>query len=174
MRFDLLNENLSSIKTSGYDVNMAFAWDTSFGAINADWLVNILDEYVEVSETGVVDDRTGKIACDVCAFNGYPELKSTFSVGLQRDNWSVSAAWRYLDEMDIDDQIGVGVLDLTADAISYFDFHGAYSWDNFQVSVGVENLTDEAPPFIPSISANTNPTYDYLGRFYSLRFKYSL
>lgn len=174
VRFTLLNENLNSVETSGYDINMAFVWDTDFGSVNADWLVNILDEYIETSETGVVDDRTGNITCDVCAFNGYPELKSTFTVGLQRDSWNVSASWRFLDEMNIDDQIDVGLLDPKTDSVSYFDVYAAYSWDRFQISVGVENLTDEAPPFIPSISANTNPTFDFLGRFYSARIKFSL
>ncbi len=174
VRFVLLNENLNSIETSGYDVNMAFNWETGFGSVNADWLLNILDEYVEISDTGVVDDRTGNIACDVCGFNGYPELKSTFTVGLQRDDWNVSASWRFLDEMNIDDQIGVGVLDPNTDSVSYFDLYAAYSWDRFQVSFGIENLTDEAPPFIPSISSNTNSTFDFLGRFYSARIKFSL
>ena len=174
VRFDLLNENLNSVETSGYDVNMAFTWETGLGSVSADWLVNILEEYIEVSETGVVDDRTGNVACDVCAFNGYPELKSVFTVGLQRDNWNVSASWRFLDEMVIDDQIGVGLLESNTDSINYFDVYAAYSWDRFQVSLGIENVADEAPPFIPSISSNTNPTFDFLGRFYSARIKFSL
>lgn len=174
VRFDLLNENLSRIETSGYDVNMAFVWDTQFGSLNADWLVNILDDYTEISETGVVDNRTGNIACDVCAFNGYAELKSSLTVGLQRDNWSLSASWRFLDEMNIEDQIGVGVLNSKTDSISYFDLFGVYNWERFQISLGIENLSDEAPPFIPSIATNTSPTFDYLGRFYSARFKFTL
>lgn len=174
VRFDLLNENLNSIETSGYDVNVALNWDTRFGAVNADLLVNILDDYTEISETGAVDDRTGNVACDVCAFNGYPEFNSTFSVGLQRDNWNVSASWRYLDEMDIDDQIGVGLLNPNTGSISYFDLYGVYSWERFQISLGIENLTDESPPFIPSIASNTNPTFDFLGRFYSVRVKFIL
>ncbi len=174
VRFDLLNENLNSIETSGYDMNMSFSWETDFGSISADWLISYLDEYIEVSATGVKDDRTGVIACDVCDFNGYPELKSNLSVTLQRDNWSVSASWRYLDEMDIDDQIGFDTITTSTDSVSYFDVYGSYSWNNLQLSLGIENVSDEEPPFIPSISANTNPTYDYLGRFYSARVKFSL
>ncbi|MGI9328613.1 MAG: TonB-dependent receptor plug domain-containing protein [Pseudomonadales bacterium] len=174
VRFDLLNENLNSIETSGFDINMTFSWDTDFGQITADWLVNYLDEYLEISDTGVEDDRTGVIACDVCDFNGYPEIKSSLSVALDRENWSVSVSWRHLDEMDIDDQIGFDEFTKTADSINYFDLHAAYNWDNIQLSFGVENISDEEPPFIPSISANTNPTYDYLGRFYSARVKFSM
>lgn len=174
VRFDLLNENLNSIETSGYDVNMSFSWDTDFGSISADWLVNYLDEYVEVSDTGTVDDRTGVIACDQCDFNGYPELKSTLTVALSRNNWTVAASWRYLDEMDIDDQIGFDTITTSTDSVSYYDIYGSYSWDRIQLSFGVENIGDKEPPFIPSISANTNPTFDWLGRFYSARFKFTL
>ena len=95
-------------------------------------------------------------------------------MGLQRDNWNVSASWRFLDEMDIEDQIGVGVLDSKTDSVNYFDLYGVYSWDRLEVSLGIENLTDESPPFIPSISTNTSPTFDYLGRIYSARLKFTL
>jgi iron complex outermembrane receptor protein len=38
----------------------------------------------------------------------------------------------------------------------------------------VENFTDEDPPYVPAISTNTSPIYDPLGRFYSLRLKWSM
>ena len=174
VRFDLLNENLDTIETSGYDLNMAFSWDTDFGAVSVDWLVTHLDEFLKTSATGVEDDRTGVIACDVCDFNGYPEWKSSMVVSLLRDSWNVSLAWRYIDEMDIDDQIGFDTITTETDAVNYFDVYASYNWDNVQVSLGVENLADEEPPFIPSISANTNPTYDFLGRFYSARVKFTM
>ena len=172
VRFDLLNENLNSIETSGYDINLSAAWDSSLGVVTADWLVNYLDEYIEVSDTGDVDDRTGKVACDNCDFVGYPEWKSTLTLAFSRDNWSVSTSWRYLDEMEIDDQIGVDEGFTTeADAVNYFDLYGSYSWNKLQFSVGVENLTNEEPPYIPAISANTSNIYDFLGRFYYARVK---
>ncbi len=83
-------------------------------------------------------------------------------------------AWRYIDEMDISDEIGFDEFNKKADAVNYFDFYGSYNWDNWTFSVGVENLTDEEPPFVPAISANTSPIYDYLGRFYSARIKFSM
>ena len=173
VRFDLLLENLNEIKTSGVDINATFAWDTSFGVITADWLVNYLDEWVQTTDTGVKDERTGKVACDVCDFVGYPEWKSALTATLSQNNWSVSLAWRYIDEMEIDDQIGFDEFNTEADAVNYFDVYGAYNWDNIQLSVGMENFTDEEPPFVPSISANTAPIYDWLGRFYYARVKFS-
>jgi iron complex outermembrane recepter protein len=174
VRFDLLLENLATIETSGIDVNASFTWDTSMGTVSVDWLMNYLDEYVETTDTGVREEFQGEVACDVCSFAGFPEIKSTLSIGLNQENWNASLAWRYLDEMEISDEIGFDEFHDKADAVNYFDLHGSYNWDKFQFSLGVENLTDEEPPFVPAISANTSPIYDYLGRFYSARFKYSL
>lgn len=174
VRFDLLLENLNKIETSGVDVNATFAWDPSFGSITANWLVSYLDEWKQTTDTGVENDRTGKVACDVCDFVAYPEWKSTLSTTLSRDNWSLNVTWRYIDEMDIDDQIGFDEFTKDVDAVNYFDFYGTYGWDNIEFSVGVENFTDEDPEFVPSISSNTSGVYDFLGRFYFGRIKYSI
>lgn len=174
IRFDLLNENLNKIETSGIDINTTLAWDTGIGSVTANWLATYIDEWKQTSDTGVEDDRTGKVACDVCDFVGYPEWKSTMTVSLSRDNWNVSLAWRYIDEMEIDDQIGFDEFHKDADAVNYFDFYGSYNWDNLQFSVGVENIGDEEPPYVPAISSNTSNMYDFLGTFYSARLKYSM
>jgi iron complex outermembrane receptor protein len=174
VRFDLLLENLATIETSGIDVNATFAWDTNFGVITADWLVNWLDEYTETTDTGTKEEFQGEVACDVCSFAGYPEIKSTLSATLSQDAWSATLAWRYIDEMEISDEIGFDEFADKADAVNYFDIFASYNWNNWTVSVAVENLTDEEPPFVPSISANTSPIYDYLGRFYSARIKFAL
>jgi iron complex outermembrane receptor protein len=122
----------------------------------------------------VENDRTGKVTCDVCDFVAYPEWKSTLSTTLSRDNWSVNLTWRYIDEMDVDDQIGFDDFNTDDDAVNYFDFYGSYGWDNIEFSVGVENFTDEDPEYVPSTATNTSGVYDFLGRFYFGRVKYSL
>ena len=170
-RFDLLNENLNSIETSGLDINSTVAFETPIGLINVDWLVTYLDEYVETTDTGIEDDRTGKVACDVCNFSGYPEWKSNMTVQWARDSWNVGLTWRFLDAMDVDDQVAGDDINTETDEIHYFDLFAAYTWDNYQVSAGIENLTDEEPEFVPAISTNTSPIYDHLGQFWYARFK---
>ena len=76
--------------------------------------------------------------------------------------------------MDIDDQIGFDEFTLDTDSVDYFDLYGSYDWDSIRLSVGIQNLSDEEPPFVPSISSNTSGMYDFLGRFYSARIKFSL
>jgi iron complex outermembrane receptor protein len=174
VRFDLLNENLATIETSGVDVNATAAWDTGIGVFTANWLLNWLNDYTQTTDTGVEDDRTGTVACDVCSYGGYPEIKSTFDLILSQDSWSTTLSWRYLDEMDVQDEIGFDEFTDTTDAVNYFDFLFTYGWDNISLTFVVENFTDEDPPYVPAISTNTSPIFDPLGRFYSLRFKWSI
>lgn len=174
VRFDLLLENLATIETAGVDVNMAFSWDTSLGYLEANWLVNYLDEYIETTDSGTSSALQGKVACDICSFSGFPRIKSNMNMTLTQNNWSGSLTWRYIDGMDVSDEIGFDEFTTTTDAVNYFDLFASYQWNNVQLSVGVENLTDEEPPFVPSISTNTSPIYDFLGRFYSARIKLSM
>lgn len=171
-RFDLLNENIGKIDTSGLDINSTVSFDTSFGLVTVDWLANYLDEYKEVTD-GVEDDRTGRVACETCNYSGYPEWRSNLSVSWARDSWDVTLTWRYIDGMDIDDQIGFDTVNTETDEVNYFDIYGSYTWDNFQISAGIDNLTDEEPEFLPAISTNTSTVYDWLGMFTYARLKVS-
>jgi outer membrane receptor protein involved in Fe transport len=47
-------------------------------------------------------------------------------------------------------------------------------FDGLTLRLGVENLTDEAPPLVPTqVQANTDPSqYDVLGRRYYLNLNY--
>ena len=169
VRFELLLENLSTVETSGIDVNSAFSWNTGLGLVTADWLLNWLDEYVETTDTGVVEEFHGEVACDVCTFAAFPEYKSTLTLALAGNNWSTSVVWRYLHEMDVEDEIGFDNVNTSVDAVNYFDLYGSYTWKSLEFGVSVENLGDEQPPFVPAVSTNTSQIYDFLGRFYSAR-----
>ena len=86
-----------------------------------------------------------------------------------RDEFSVGVGWRYLDEMDVFDVIGFDNVNTEADAQNYFDLSAAYEMDNWRISGGIQNLTDEEPPYVPDVSANTSGIYDYLGRTFYAR-----
>jgi iron complex outermembrane receptor protein len=165
VRFDLLNENLATIETSGLDVNTTFTWESQFGVFQIDWLLNYLDEYTETTESGVVSDRTGKVAGLTTDWAAYPEYRSNLSVNWTFNNWSAGVTWRYLDEMDIFDSVGVDNVNTKVDAVDYFDLFGGYQMGAWNLSVGVHNATDEEPPYVTDISANTSAVYDFLGRF---------
>ncbi len=61
---------------------------------------------------------------------------------------------------------------LTASAtrkIEYFDIVGKYHAGAWTLMAGVTNLTNEDPPYVPDVSANTSGIYDFMGSFYCAR-----
>ena len=170
-RFDLLNENLARLETSGIDLSARYTLSTDFGDVGITGNVNWLDEYVETTDAGAVSDRTDMVAGNVSDWAGYPEWRSNLSLTFSRNNWTIGGSWRYLDAMDIFDTIDFDNVHETVDAVHYFDLFGNYRGNRIDVTIGAENLTDETPPYVPDVALNTSSIYDYLGRFYFMRLK---
>ena len=171
IRFDLLNENLARLETSGIDLNASWSLSTDFGDFSVNSNVNWLNEYVETTGSGAVSDRTDMVAGNISDWAGYPEWRANLSLSLSRNNWTLGGSWRYLDAMDVFDTIKFDNIHTTVDAINYFDLFGNYRGDTFNITLGAENITNETPPYVPDVSDNTSSIYDYLGRFYYVRLK---
>ena len=170
-RFDLLNENLARLETSGIDVSAGYILYTDYGDVSLTGNVNWLNEYVETTDSGAVSNRTDMVAGNVSDWAGYPEWRSNLSVTLSRNNWTIGGSWRYLDAMDIFDTIDFDNVHESVGAVHYFDLFGNYRGGMIEVTIGAENLTGETPPYVPDVALNTSSIYDYLGRFYYLRVK---
>lgn len=169
VRFDLLNENLATIETSGLDLDVAYDTSTGLGDVEVRWLLNYLEEWKQTTGTGVVEDRTGLASGLVSSWAAYPEIRSRLNVRLNRDRWWVGATWRYLDEMDIFDVLAFDNVNTTADAVNYVDLDAGYDIGSWRFTAGIQNLSDEEPPYVTDVSANTSGIYDFLGRFYYAR-----
>ncbi len=169
VRFELLNENLNVIQTSGIDVDSTYIMDTAAGELSFDLLVEWLNEYVEISDTGIRSDRTNRVAGLVSDWAAYPEWRWNLGINLARNSWSVGLNWRHLGEMDVTDVIGFQSPDLVTSSIDYFDIVGRYQFESWTLMAGVQNVTDEEPPYVPDVSANTSGIFDFLGAFYYAR-----
>lgn len=174
VRFDLLNENLSTIETSGVDLDTTYTFSTDLGEVQVDWLLNWLDEWVQETQSGEVEDRTDLVAGLVSDWAAYPEWRSNLRVALARDDWSLGVTYRYLDKMEVFDVIDFDNVTTSADAQHYFDIDGSYSMGAWSFKAGVQNLTNEEPPYVPDVSANTSGIYDFLGRFFYARMSVNL
>jgi outer membrane receptor protein involved in Fe transport len=83
--------------------------------------------------------------------------------------------WRYIDGMkDVDPEV-----DYSVPGYDYIDLYAGYAVDTgrfagLTLGAGVENLTDEDPPLLPSsVNANTDASqYDVLGRRYYINASY--
>ncbi len=184
---NVLNENIGKLETSGFDVNINYFTDLSFGLFGQDSTLAItfrstfLSDFDETPVVGLPD--VNKCAGNFGNTCGTPRNEQQFNT---RFTWNtgplgVSLLWRYLSSAD-DDSIendGVDASTLSVpkiDSISYFDLSGSYDvTDTFRVNVGIKNLFDEQTTFVGDAQqqANTFPElYDVFGTRYFISGSY--
>ncbi|TKB58581.1 TonB-dependent receptor [Ferrimonas aestuarii] len=166
--FDNGLQNLGGAATSGFDINVAYA----FEAWGLDWRASldtsILDSYEERDQDGNVLDYKGYITSGSGA---YAEYKTNFTLTASADDWSANYEMRYIGEMD-----SFSCKDDTSkcyapsvDSIIYHDISGSYHVNDIvTISAGVDNVLDEEPPYYSGNNdSNTDPyTYDVIGRYF--------
>lgn len=165
--------NLSTYETSGIDFQVDYGFNTGFGLVDLRVSGTYLDAYDYLPFAG---GETVKLAGN---FGGDPafgnpaafsEWQVNYSARLTRENWGANVIARFMSETD-DIDAAPGNLENTADAITYFDIQGYYTWENTTFTAGVRNLTDEEPPYVTAYDdMNTLQfSYDTQGRYYYAR-----
>jgi outer membrane receptor protein involved in Fe transport len=168
-----LYRNLVGKSTSGIDAQLDWSVPAGPGELKLNWLLSWLAEFETVDARGVPPaDRVGRAGGTIGS--ALPEWKSNLNLGYTVAGLTLAAQWRYIHDMrDIE-------WDYDIPSYDYFDVFASYefpegSLDGLTLRCGIENLTDEGPPLLPtSIGANTDPSqFDVLGRrFYvSLSFR---
>lgn len=168
--------NLAGLTTAGYDFQLDWGVDlpdlglpSGAGRFDLNVVVSKLESYERQNRPGTdFIDYAGSIGGDLSG-GAFPEWKSVVSA-----SWSVGPAkavvrWRHTDAMQ--DARSIPVFSPTAvNTPNYdiFDLMGSWTFEEPGVTVrlGVNNLTDEDPPFYTSYSnSNTDPgAFDVLGR----------
>ena len=158
--------NLGRVQTSGIDVNLSYArgirlW--RFNSLDFSLASTVLLNYEESFPATGNNDRAGSIQ----GFQAYPEFKTTASLALNAGNWSITLSSRHISAMD--DFLRPANLtdDAKAEAMWYHDLTANYNpGGRATVTVGIDNILDENPPFYHSAAnADTEPgTYDTIGR----------
>lgn len=161
------NVNIGFEQRSGFDINSSYTirFDDDFGKLK----FNLVGTYFTKFDTQpVVGLRVYECAGYWGGVCGSPNpewqhnLRATWE---NNDGLAVSANWRYLGEtQQLDD--GAQYID----AESYLDLTARYRWgENTTVSVGVNNVLENDPPYLtgaPGSNGNTYPGYfDALGRY---------
>ncbi len=176
--------NIGDVDTSGYDIRTNyFSPVYSWGRLSANWSTTIVNEYVQngVELAGVEVSNTG-----------IPELKSTLSLGWQRENWRLGWNVRFIDQLteSCSDFLDGSPASLTAlglcsdpdtvnnsnsrnklGSTTYHDLRFDYIPDSevdMELSVGVNNVFRKQPPTCYSCSLNGyDPSvYDPEGTFF--------
>ncbi|MFW8591970.1 TonB-dependent receptor domain-containing protein [Glaciecola sp. 2405UD65-10] len=157
--------NLGTLSTSGVDLDVAYSGDLDMGAVTGytvSWSGTWVDSYErDYPLTGAIE-----LAGTANGFEVFPEWRWQSNIGLVGDDWSFNYKMRFIGETTDRLQSPVATADAVAEQTIYHDVVGSYSIGNATVSIGVNNLTDEEPPYFHSaFNANTEPgTYDVIGR----------
>ncbi len=189
--------NANGAEVSGIDVNIAYRWDTDFGNWRFGIQGAYLREYeVEVNNqrTGVttVFDAVG----DYNNFNPVarplPEWKANATIGWTLDNHRAFLIVKYTDGVDHNLQSGAtffaataglahgadfadDFLDPTIDNWTTADIQYTYNFgetgflSDSSLTLGVQNVTNEEPPFVPVITGYDGTLHDPRGRVWFVK-----
>ena len=170
--------NLATYSTDGVDtqVDWKFGLDAlglseEAGKIRVASVISYVNSFNVASLPGSKTlDFAGSIGnASVSPEIAHPRWKANTTVGYVVGPWSAAVHWRFIDKMKHQDV----VLDPTATtpgvpAYNYFDIDAHWTVrPGLDLSVGVTNLTDKAPPFVSGQPLTTDSaTYDIIGRAY--------
>lgn len=169
--------NASVFETAGYDLEAVYSWDLgALGALRFKTTATYLDKRDFIvnpdaaNEAAIADPKAGE--------HGTPRVRGTFGTLYSIDGVSVNADLRYVGKSVADVRAApesFGALE--ANERFYLDLQGRYEFGNgLQVYLGIDNVTDQAPPRNPSVFSGTGrldtpsqvgaAIYDVYGRFF--------
>ncbi|HEY9540844.1 MAG TPA: TonB-dependent receptor, partial [Luteimonas sp.] len=181
VRFDDILDNLGTIKTDGWDVNVGWTLpEGDWGRLRFDWKNTFVGRYELVNESGAIEPRQPGVELNNSAI---PEWTSTLVTDWRRGPWSVAWTVRHIDELteSCGGANGFDICDDSANdinrlpATTYHDLQVSWlstAWmKGVRVSAGVNNITGKDPPICLSCSLNgyDASTYDLPGRFWYAR-----
>ncbi len=157
--------NLDNVKTNGYDFSINYAFD----AAQTSWNLGLNGVYVDENTfspgAGGADGR-GSI----------PDVSANFRADMFLNNWTVSWMMRYIGDMNDPDYDGDNVFGYTdVDAYYKHDLRVAYDWERYRLLFGINNVTDEDPPYVFDSGTNTDSfLYDNFGMYWFARLTFSM
>lgn len=173
--------NLGSIKTDGWDVDLFWTLpQSSIGQFKLGWKNTFVGRY---EATGAAGQRQPQKPGVEVADSSIPEWTSNASIGWTLDNWSANWTVRHISELteDCGDAVAFPVCSNqaagtnTLSATTFHDMQVGYKIDwmkGLQLTAGLNNVFDKAPPICLSCSLNgyDASTYDIpRGRYWYLR-----
>jgi hypothetical protein len=171
----LLNVNVATIEQDGLDLKLGYSFNTdSFGEFSTQLSVNYLLSYDQELVPGLLpaEDLSGVYNDD---FGLFPEWGAFLQLNWRYGAFSAGINGTFLPGVD---DVTFGEPFTKVDSYRAFDLRLGYNFESFgpkvQLNVGVNNVTDEEPPYIDSESNQNRDinTYDPIGRFYFAELSY--
>ncbi len=166
--------NFNTIKLDGVDTQVDYTFPLNAlglpdnaGRIQVGTIVSYLNHYTVTPSDGTAAvDYAGKVTDGLVTSDGenlysHPRWKANSALTYNNGPFTGTLRWRYIGAMANFDLPGAVV-----PAMSYFDIDTHYVFNTgLTLSVGINNLTDAAPPFISTLELRTDAaTYDVIGR----------
>jgi iron complex outermembrane receptor protein len=174
-KVNLQSINIGSLTASGVDIQAQYFLDFAKGRLgfnlNSTYL-NENEELIDASDPSSLDVRVGEISD--------PEWRTVLTTSYSRDAWDLRLTTRYVGEAKVD--VGISDEALDRNDVSsriYIDVNAGFDIaDNFRISGGINNLTQEDPPkvvgsdLLNPVFIGANGHYENLGRYYHVTAKY--
>lgn len=159
--------NLGKLETNGIDYAIDYVTDVNWGLVNT-FEVSVIGTYTDEFKESYPGSGDRDLVGTAGANDGqdvYPENRINTRIGVRGNNWTAAWSMRWIDETEDLLRPANITSDAKAEDILYHDIVGTYSYENFNMSLGIDNLTDEEPPYFHSaFNANTAPgTFDTYG-----------
>ncbi|MDG1244230.1 MAG: TonB-dependent receptor [Porticoccaceae bacterium] len=165
-----LTANVGGVDADGVDLSVSYQMpETEYGLFGVRFDAAFLGSYDKTLSTGAVIKHAGEFKDN--DDGNFPDLKFTLGVNWTRGDWSANYTGRYIDEVheDLTKWFSVAGESRMVDSQFVHDIQASYDLSDYNsiVTFGVDNVTDEQPPFAYSgFNDNTDPrTYDTRGRY---------
>jgi iron complex outermembrane recepter protein len=166
-----LNVNVGGVKASGVDLSTRYALDTN-GYGNFDFGLDVvhLTRYDKRLADGTVIPHAGRFEDN--HDGNFPEWRWNFMTNWSYNAWSASYTARYIGEAvePLNKWFHVGGEENTVKKQLLHNIQASYDLERFntRLTLGIDNITDEQPPYAYSgFNDNTDPrTYETRGRYY--------
>ena len=164
-------QNLASESARGIDLELRYGHDAGPGRIEHRALLSYLDERDLVAFPGA-PRFAGAGDFDRDIFGAIPRWRGSYNLNWRRGRWSAGYALQWIGALE---ESGGVLAPGTRNAISDTFYHDVWAslrlGDGFLLSLGIDNLADDQPPFLGNADeANTDvSTYRLLGRSAWLR-----
>ena len=153
------------VKTNGIDLGIQYAFET--GEMSWNFAINgtFTDENTLYSQTPSASDRGSQ-----------PDVQINTRADLFYNNWTFSWLMRHVGEMDDTRHDGNNPFGYdVVDAYYKHDLRIAYNWERYRLAFGINNVTDEDPPYVFGSGNNTDTfLYDVFGSYWYARLTFSL
>ncbi|MEX1196761.1 MAG: TonB-dependent receptor [Pseudohongiellaceae bacterium] len=166
-----VNTNVGGVDASGVDFSARYQMPTTdYGTFRFNYDLAYMDNYEKELSSGDIVQHAGWFRDN--QDGNFPEWRWNFSTMWSMGNWDASYTARYIGEVTelLNKSIHPGDELREVDSQMVHDIQGSYSLDDYntRITLGVDNVADEQPPFAYSgFNDNTDPrTYETVGRFY--------